>query len=298
LEYQMSSGESGVGELKRPVVFLFPGLSGIDKEISLLRDGCSSSLLFEPIQLPNWSIIDYDRVNLDGLVSHCVAQIELGAPRGPILLAGYSFGGHVALAVACALESSGRRIGCLALLDTSAVPPTQDSPISVARPLRRLAYAIRTGAIGGEVGRIAGAIIIRLRNKRLSRFLGRLPVVGVSRDMEERIRVSITLSFNLPILGELLDRMAKSDEAFTFPAVLFRCVEQAPGATADLGWSRHLARLQVVTILGDHVSLTDTPNLESLCDSFSNVMNDISMKIDEPAGKGVQADRERSARSS
>jgi thioesterase domain-containing protein len=278
----MNSGELGFDAAKPPVVFLFPGLSGVDKEISLLRAGCSSSLRFEPIQLPDWSTIDYDRVNLDGLVSHCVEQIELGAPRGPILLAGYSFGGHVALAVASALEASGRRIGCLALLDTSAVPPIQDSPISVARPIGRLAYAIRTGAIGGELGRIAGAIIIRLRNKRLSRFLGRLPVVGVSRDMEERIRVSITLSFNLPVLEELLNRMAKSDEAFIFPAVLFRCVEQAPGATADLGWSRHLAQLQVVPILGDHVSLTDVPNLQSLCDSFSSVMNDISMKIDEP----------------
>ena len=278
----MNSGELGFGAAKQPVVFLFPGLSGDDKEISLLRGGCSSSLRFEAIQPPDWSTIDYDRVNLDGLVSYCVAQIELVAPRGPILLAGYSFGGHVALAVASALEASGRRIGCLALLDTSAVPPIEESPISVARPIRRLAYAIRTGAISGEVGRIAGAIIIRLRNRRLSRFLGRLPVVGISRDMEERIRVSITLSFNLPVLRELLSRMAKSNEAFDFPAVLFRCVEQAPGATADLGWSRHLARLQVVPILGDHSSLTDEPNLPSLCDFFSSVMSDISMKIDEP----------------
>jgi thioesterase domain-containing protein len=280
----MNSGELEFDAAKPPVVFLFPGLSGDDKEISLLRVGCSSSLRFEPIQLPDWSNIDYDRVNLDGLVSHCVAQIELGAPHGSILLAGYSFGGHVALAVASALEASGRRVGCLALLDTSAVPPIQDSPVSLARPARRLAYAIRTGAIGGEVGRIAGAVIIRLRNKRLSRFLGRLPVVGVSRDMEERIRVSITLSFNLPILEELLNRMAKSDEAFVFPAVLFRCVEQAPDATADLGWSRHLARLQVVPILGDHVSLTDAPNLASLCSSFISVIDDFSRKMDEPVG--------------
>jgi thioesterase domain-containing protein len=280
----MNSGEMGFDAAKRPVVFLFPGLSGGDKEISLLRSGCSSSLRFQQIQLPDWRTIDYDRVNLDGLVSHCIAQIQLNAPSGSILLAGYSFGGHVALAVASALEASGRRVGCLALLDTSAVPPIQDSPISFARPVRRLAYAFRTGAIGAEIGRIAGAIIIRLRNKRLSRFLGRLPVVGVSRDMEERIRVSISLSFNLPVLEELLEWMAKSDEAFVFPAVLFRCVRQPPDAAADLGWSRHLAQLQVVPILGDHVSLTDAPNLPSLCDSFISVMNDFSVKIGEPVG--------------
>ena len=119
----MNSCELEFRAAERPVVFLFPGLSGDDKEISLLRSGCSSSLRFVLIQPPNWSEIDYGLVNLDGLVSHCVAQIEFGAPRGPILLAGYSFGGHVALAVASALEASGRRVGCLALLDTTAVPP-------------------------------------------------------------------------------------------------------------------------------------------------------------------------------
>lgn len=275
----MNSGELGLGVTKPPVVFLFPGLSGDDKEISLLQVGCSSSLRFAQIQLPDWSKIDYRLVNLDGLISHSIAQIELDAPYGPIILAGYSFGGHVALAVAAALEASGRRVGRLALLDTWAVPPIEDSPVSISRPIRRLSYAIRTGQIGAEMGRILGAIVIRIRNKTLSRFLSRVTPLGLSRGMDERFAVSITLSFNLPILEELLGWLANSHEAFTFPAVLFRCVEQAPGATEDLGWGRHLTRLQVVPILGDHVGLTDPPNLPSLCASFATVMSEMPIPM-------------------
>lgn len=276
----MNSGELGAGAPPPPVVFLFPGLSGDDKEITLLRVGCSSSLRFVPIQLPDWSKIDYRLVNLDGLISHCIAHIELHAPYGPVLLAGYSFGGHVALAVAAALETSGRRVACLALLDTSAVPPIEDSPVSLSRPIRRLSYAVRAGQIGAEMGRIIGAIVIRIRNKTLSRFLARVTPLGLSRDMDERFAVSITLSFNLPILQELLDWLSNSHEVFTLPAVLFRCVEQAPGATEDLGWGSHLTRLQVVPILGDHVGLTDPPNLPSLCASFVAVMSDMRVAMD------------------
>ena len=68
-----------------------------------------------------------------------------------------------------------------------------------------------------------------------------------------------------------------------FQRSYFGVSSRRPGATDDLGWGRHLARLQVVPILGDHVSLTDPPNLQSLCASFYSVMSDISMKIDEPA---------------
>jgi thioesterase domain-containing protein len=278
----MNSGEFGPRTPERPVIFLFPGLSGDHKEIELLRTGCSASFCFVSIQLPDWSRIDYSLVSLDGLISHCMARIEADAPCGPVLLAGYSFGGHVAWAVAAALEASGRRVGCLALLDTSAVPPIEKAPISVGRPIGRLIHAIRVNRIGTEIGRIMGAIIIRIQNKTLSRFLARVTPLGLSRDMDERFALSISLTFNLPILEQVLDRLAKSNRSSTFPAVLFRCVEQAPGATEDLGWDRHLARLQVVPILGDHDSLTNPPNLPSLCASFIAVMSDMHVATDAP----------------
>jgi thioesterase domain-containing protein len=276
----MNSGELAIRAPEQPAVFLLPGLSGHDKEIASLQTGCSSSLRFVPIQFPDWSRIDYRLVNLDGLVSHCIAQIETAAPDGPVLLAGYSFGGHVAFAVAAALEASGRRVGCLALLDTSAVPPIEKTPISVSRPLRRLKQAIQMREIGTEIGRILGAIIIRINNKTLSRFLTRVTPLGFSRGMDERLAISLSLTFNLPILEEILDRLATSDEAYTFPAVLFRCVEQFPGATEDLGWGRHLARLRVVPIPGNHLGLADPPNLPSLCASFVAVMSEAHLAMD------------------
>jgi thioesterase domain-containing protein len=253
----------------RPVVFLFPGISGLESEVGALRSGCAASLSFIPVVLPDWIRCDSNLISLDGLVKHCIAQIDRYQQRGPVLLAGYSFGGHVALAVAAALDVAGRQIGCLALLDTSATPPIEDQPLSLARPGRRLVDAVRNRAVGPELARIAGALIVRARSKSLSRFLGRLPSGALPPTLAERLNVSITMSFNIPILAELLAWMTQTSSRFRFPAVLFRCVEQELNAPDDLGWSRHLANLRVVPIPGGHVSLTSPENLPSLCEAFT-----------------------------
>ena len=268
----------------RPVVFLFPGISGLESELALLSAGCAPSFYFVPVHLPDWVRCDYDLINLDGLVQHCIAQIDRHEQRGPVLLAGYSFGGHVALAVAAALDAAGRHVGCLALLDTFATPPTEDQPVSFARPGRRLVDAVRNRAVGPELARIVGALIIRARNKNLSRIAGRLPFGKLPHSIAERLSVSITMSFNIPILEELLAWMTKTTDRFRFPAVLFRCIEQKPGAPDDLGWTRHLANLRVVPIPGDHVSLTTPANLPSLCASFTAAITGLQEPSQPSAG--------------
>lgn len=276
---QTNAGEIEIGTEAKPVVFLFPGLSGSEEELGPLGDGCRAVMSPVSVSFPDWTTIDYSLINLDGLIAHSIAQIQLFAPRGPVMLAGYSFGGHIALAVAEGLQASGRRVGCLALLDTWAIPPIEKRPVSVTRPTRRLAQAMRRREVGAEVGRIIGAILIRLQNKKISRFVGRIPRFCWPRSAYTRINVSISMSFTIPVLEELLRRMAESDKSFNFPAVLFRCAEQTPGAAADLGWGRHFANLRVVPILGNHVTLTAPENLPSFCKSFAEVITDMHAPV-------------------
>jgi thioesterase domain-containing protein len=56
------------------------------------------------------------------------------------------------------------------------------------------------------------------------------------------------------------------------PAILFRCVEQEPGETDDLGWRRYLADLQIVPVAGNHLSVIEPANIPSLCASFVAAM--------------------------
>ncbi|HEY4040968.1 MAG TPA: thioesterase domain-containing protein [Rhodopila sp.] len=289
----INSTEVALGTADKPMVFLFPGVSGDEKELALLAAGCGPLLRSVPVRLPDWTTIDYALINLDGLVKICIAQIEVHACGAPVLLAGYSFGGHIAMAVAAAMEATGRRIGCLALLDTTAVPPTESMPVSLTRPGRRLVTAMRNGAIGAEVGRIVGAILIRIRSKRLSRFVARLPLAALSPGLARPLGDSITMSFNFPILEELLRRMTEPKEAFRFPAVLFRCTDQTAGfggtdqgvgASDDLGWGVHLANLQIVAVPGNHVTWTNQGNLPTLCASFVAVMMERHMGMRGSAG--------------
>jgi len=53
------------------------------------------------------------------LAKHCVAEIQIHRPEGPILLGGWSFGGLVAFEVARQLREAGREIRLLVLFDTA-----------------------------------------------------------------------------------------------------------------------------------------------------------------------------------
>ena len=54
----------------------------------------------------------------------CAGRIQMLQPRGPVRLAGYSFGGLVAFETAVQLTAAGRQVVFLAMLDTMAGLPT------------------------------------------------------------------------------------------------------------------------------------------------------------------------------
>ena len=58
--------------------------------------------------------------------------------------------------------------------------------------------------------------------------------------------------------------MAASDERLQYPAVLFRGSGWPLGEDADLGWTRYLAKLRVVTISGNHENVLQPQNAEQV----------------------------------
>jgi len=114
-------------------------------ELAFLRAGCEPALRFVPINVPTWAEIYARGIDLDGLIAQCVTQIETHAPLGPLRLAGYSFGGLIAFAVASAFAASGRVVALLGVLDTEVNPALVNVPLSPINQLSRLASAIRRG---------------------------------------------------------------------------------------------------------------------------------------------------------
>lgn len=73
----------------------------------------------------------------------CAGRIQMLQPRGPVRLAGYSFGGLVAFETAVQLTAAGRQVVFLAMLDTMA-----GLPMSI--PLRRMDAIAWRGLRPGE----------------------------------------------------------------------------------------------------------------------------------------------------
>jgi acetoacetyl-CoA synthetase len=90
----------------------------------------------------NRAVWGIEAVGLDGgcaplddvhaMARDAAQRIRSVAPSGPYLLAGYSFGGLVALEIARLLDSEGEKIGLLAMLDTFPHPSTWKRAVRMA----------------------------------------------------------------------------------------------------------------------------------------------------------------------
>ncbi len=209
-----------------PEVFLFPGLGGEERELHVLRVGCATALRGVPVDFPDWTEIYERGIDLDGFIKHCMEQIETHAPIGPLRLAGYSFGGIIAFAVASALAASGRAIARLGMLDTPTMPSFVNTGLSPAGRWHRFSGAVRRGETSAELGRLAAGVLARSGNPWLLRGAARIRHVRLPLDMDQHIAVPLQMRFRLVILRDLINRMAAVDVPLDIPAILFRCVEE------------------------------------------------------------------------
>lgn len=263
-----------VGATDRPVVFLFPGLSGDIGELDALRNGCRSALRFVPIHYPHWVRIRRDGIDLSQFVAHCLAQVEVHTASEPTLLAGYSFGGHVAFAVAAALEQSGHQAVRLGLLDTSAIPSIQRGRRSMIDHLKSVTAAVRAGEASFGAGNVIARMLIRSRYTWPLEVVSKLNHLNSSRRIISRTYLAIQMNLNLPVLWKILTWMTGLMMPFHFQTVLFRCRDGQSSPDRDLGWGRYVTKLRIVPISGNHTNLLGPPNIPSLCNAFAAAMTD------------------------
>jgi len=273
-------------------VFLLPGLGGDERELAALRAGCAPTLRCLPIELPDWTELYTRALTLDQLIEHCRLQIETLAPTGGVRLAGYSFGGTIAYALAAALIRSGRRIDRLGMLDAPAEPHVATTSPSLAGRWRRFATAVRDRDVTREVCGTMAGLVMRTNNARLLLSIGRLRRFHLPFNIVHHLNKPITCRLREKLLLDLIDRMHADQAPLDVPAVLFRSTRQhAIDAAPDLGWNKHIRSLQIIDLPGDHHTVIKPDNIATLCQAFVWAMADdeAASKVTDRAIRAVSA---------
>ena len=244
-------------------IFLLPGIGGDEPRLAGFRRECATLGPMITLSYPDWATILRRVRKVEVLITLMADRIEQRAPRGPIALVGYSFGGNVGYAVALLLIERGRTVRYLAMLDTT--PFWQvDGP----RPVDPAAASMQAYAWADAAKRR----LISPRWAPLLWLLAFLPqdcFVG---------RFGFFLRHLLMI--EMLARMSRDWVRQTriwpklpLPLLVLRAEGHAPSVPDDLGWGACADDVCAVSVRGTHFTMFDGDNLRALSSSFLDMVD-------------------------
>lgn len=195
--------------------------------------------------------------SIKSLVEAYGRAIERFRPHGPYRLAGFSFGGILAVELAAQLRARGEHVEIVMLLDTVLA---QGQKRNWRRWLQYRLQRLLTGKSFETVGR------------RLAKYLPEAPVGATDDDARgavaspsEALAERQTLAFRR-VARKWRPELASVD----FPVVLFRAKDQSRWAPyvdlmEDYGWRRYIGRcLKIVEVPGVHLKIVEQPNVSEL----------------------------------
>ena len=266
-------------DFKKPTVFLFPGLTGDSPSLASFRNELAETANVVLIPYPDWRNMARGARRLTNLAEAALASIKKVAPDGPLHLIGYSLGGAVAFQAAATLLSEGRNIASFIILDSQIEPngPGKTSIISWLKsclskpPKERLSVAEK---LTEQAGAIASNPVFTtglkwLANKDLSQF-SPLWRFNVRNALWEAMQVRALNAWRRHEAGALTLPIA---------VTLFMSEEMRPNASADLGWGRRVASLNVRTTQGEHHSMLRAPYRTALSEEVKQYLEEV---FDQP----------------
>lgn len=229
------------------LVFLMMPAEGDSPTLAHFRTLLKDRIHFVLIDYPGWrEMIDAD-AGFQALVDAAVEQICRQIHEDdPCFLAGYSFGGLVAVETARRLVERRRRIGFLGLVDTRTERPPEETQLAqnVSLPFK-------------IIGKIISALIL-ISAFRLLKIIGRLAAL-----LPAKQAFTIEFMLNTRLRTKSLRRLRL--KPLQVPITLYRSDE---GSSSDNGWSSYCSRVTVVPIGGDHHSILEPPLLKLLSARF------------------------------
>lgn len=206
--------------------------------------------------------------SLRDLASEHVAQLQLVHPGGPYLLAGWSFGGVLAMEIAQQLTEAGLQVDFIGMIDANPVIDPTSGELTAQSPLRgRLAAALDRM----EAERARGDIVSLPSDASLLALLGNTIPEGVTAEHLQR---------NLRVTHDSLQAaMEYRPRPYVGRIDLFQPAE-APEERRDrlarsLGeWVR--GALHVHTVSGDHYAMMRAPHVAGIGAAIDDVLSSIN----------------------
>jgi thioesterase domain-containing protein len=210
---------------------------------------------------------------MDALVAFFLDALKQRALKPPFYLAGHSSGGHIALALALALEQRGHAVPGLVLLDVEA-------PGQVAE------YHFAEADIGFEDWETLGALVPHVQSvkqrlgERLPLSLDRLAGLGGEAAMQYVADAYRTAKILPPDAGiEQIRRMTEISSCTLRAVRAFRPTAQYQGRALLLraeagesdsaermarGWQSHCARpVEIHSVPGNHLTMLNAPHVHT-----------------------------------
>lgn len=250
-----------------PDVFLLPAIGGDDPRLVNFRAECCSALQVELVELGDWPELTAPGCDMSALVGSLAQKIMHRAPSGPLRLAGWSYGGLLAVAVASVLCKAGREVAFLGIFDTSTSLLSVVDLAQRRRPtrmenLRQVPAWIRAGEV---TDRLADFIVTRVvARPRLLRLAVRLRHTWLpfgfgfhlNRRMGLRLRRDMMVAWRL--------RQDPPPPLSVASIVLFRAAETVPFLPDEEGWCAPYPGLRIVPVTGGHTTMLEPPHRATL----------------------------------
>ncbi|KTC01815.1 non-ribosomal peptide synthetase [Pseudomonas syringae] len=268
-----------------PALFLIHDFTGLDAYFPVLGQHLQGD--FPIYGLPGIGLGQQQLRTLECLAARLVERIRQVQPRGPYRLAGWSFGGVLAYEVATQLLGMDEAVTFLGLID-SYVPRLTDQgkarwqgPDLLERQL--LSHCIAHWQAQDETGSTALARLHSLGEQAaLPDFETLLQLCRDEQLLYEELAQADDRQLRHYLEREVAHGHALAHyqvELLSLPIHLF-CADQRPmappGASATLGWAEILPKgaLQCVSVPGDHMSMMQTPHVNTLGQRIGQALQD------------------------
>ncbi len=247
-----SSEMSGGIAPGRPIVFVLPGLGGeADPDLEVFYQPMRAQLDLVPITYLDWVELLEADCDFESVAANVRRQIESRVPTGPIRMAGYSIGGHLAYATALAFRAEGRPVDVIAILDAPA--DVEDFIPSFGQQLRERLERMLAFNVRAALASLVAKVLIRGNSRRAFGYLARHRRRALPFRFDTYLHHTITMQLVLRIFPVWWQKQSeKTRSTLDTPTYLFRTEAGHPIKREDLGWSKYCSCLKVLSVAGSH----------------------------------------------